>query len=153
MEDEFVPGYLWEDNVREPKTPKYILLKEKTTTTVNPGYFNRSFRENNIAALDKYNLSVYALGFLRRFECYIKNKNNCIMFDKNIPTTKQLCEKLNVGRTKMSEILNELESKGFIKRAHDGKRMIIYFNPYLASGWKEVDNDVVNMFANFKVFV
>jgi hypothetical protein len=123
-------------NLGIPLNVKLQTIK-KTQYAVIPIKENFEFVKSFHVELDKYyskiNLSIYSLAFIARFSPCIEFPFNHIKIDNDFPSGDLLAKKLNIGRNKLFEALNELEFFNIIKREKFGKQSVIYFNPFLYS--------------------
>lgn len=116
-------------------------IKEKYT-------FNKQFRGDLKVLYSDVNLSVYAHGFISRFSPFLDFPYNNIIIDNKNPSVETLYEMLNVKKTKMFEILKELEKNDVIKRVRQAKEIVIYFNPFLICSGAMVHCDTYKLFEN-----
>jgi hypothetical protein len=115
--------------------------------TIKKNYtFNKIFRGDMKMLLKNNNLSIHALAFIGMFEHYICFTRNNLIVDCENPTIEKLCKMLGIKRSKMFEILKELEDKYIIKRTKSGKDLIIYFNPFLFCSGGVVHKDTYDLF-------
>jgi hypothetical protein len=91
-------------------------------------------------------LSIHALAFIAMFSAYIYFPKNHLIVDSQNPNIDKLCEMLKVKKSKMFEILKELENKYIIKRVKNGKDLIIYFNPFLFCSGGVAHKDTYELF-------
>lgn len=108
--------------------------------------FNKVFRVEVRNMLDSSNLSIYALAFITKFEPHLYFPTNSVVINGKRPTIEQMWEMLGVKKTKMYEILKELEKHDVIKRIDLNGFPVIYFNPFLYSCGGLVDRDTYNYF-------
>lgn len=130
----------------EIRIVKYQGVKSPCVTIKKNYTFNKVFRGDMKMLLSNVKLSIYALGFIGMFENYINFTRNNLVVDSQNPSIEKLCEMLNVKRSKMFQILKELEDNYIIKRAKNGKDLIIYFNPFLFCAGGLVHKDTYKLF-------
>jgi hypothetical protein len=108
--------------------------------------FNKMFRSDLKMLYKNQNLSIHALAFIGLFSTFIYFPKNNLIVDSQNPNIEKLCEMMKVKRSKMFEILKELEEKYIIKRSKNGKDLIIYFNPFLFCSGGVIHNDTYELF-------
>ena len=91
-------------------------------------------------------LSIHARATIATLEGLIVFPSNCVIIDGNIPTYKCLQDIVGIGKSKMYDVLNELEYNEIIKRQKESGRIAIYFNPFLYSSGKVVTKTTHDMF-------
>lgn len=127
------------------------LVKDKrgqqyfTTNVKENFHFVKVFKVDVRDALETHNLSIFARGFLYTCLAYLHFPSNTLNINGQSPTNELLCEKLNVGKTKLYEIYKELEKYEIIKRKKINGQMVIYLNPFLHSCGL-VDIETYNLF-------
>lgn len=125
---------------------KYQGVKHPCVTIKKDYTFNKIFRGDMKVLLKENKLSIHALAFIGMFEHYISFTRNNLIIDCENPSIEKLCEMLGIKRSKMFEILKELEEKHIIKRTKNGKDLIIYFNPFLFCAGGLVHQDTYELF-------
>jgi len=126
-----------------------INSREYEVVSIKKSYqFNKIFRvEVREIMLRKENkLSLYARATVATLECFISFPSNCVTINGAIPSRETLCELVGVGKSKMYEILNELEHNEIIKRQKENGGTVIYFNPFLYCSGKVVSKTTYDMF-------
>lgn len=143
MEDSFILEEKVDIRIIKVRNLTYncVAIKERYT-------FNKVFRGDLKMLYDDIKLSIYAHGFISRFIPLLNFPFNNIIVNNQIPTVETLSEMLNIKRSKMFEILKELEQSDIIKRCKDGKNTVIYFNPFLFCGGLMVHYDTYKLFEN-----
>jgi len=94
------------------------------------------------------NLKMSTKAFIAQFINYINYPYNYIEINDKNPTIKELSEIMKVKMDKIYEILKELGYHDVIKRIKSGKNNLIYFNPYIYCGGKEVVFETAVLFRN-----
>lgn len=125
---------------------KFQGIKHPCVTIKKDYTFNKVFRGDMKMMLKENKLSIHALAFIGMFENYVVFTRNNLVVDCENPSIEKLCEMLGVKRSKMFEILKELEEKYIIKRVKNGKDLIIYFNPFLFCAGGYVHKDTYELF-------
>lgn len=111
---------------------KTIKNKEITLANVKEGYdFLKTYTVAMRLVMENFDLQPMSLAFIAMFTPYIEFPYNHIMIGGNFPDRVALGEKLKVKRNKLFEIIKELEYYEIIKCENFGKKVIIYFNPFL----------------------
>ncbi len=100
-------------------------------------------------------LSIYAKAFMHEAMSYLRFPTNTIIYESHNPSIDELCELMDMKRTKIYEVLKELEDKGVIIREKVDKNLIIYINPFLYScglvdveTYEKFKNNIFNPFNN-----
>lgn len=121
--------------------------KENECVTIKENYeFGKVFRVDLRDIVGNANLSIYAKGFITTFEPYINFPTNSIVIDLKTPTQEEMQDRLGVKKSKMFQILKELENNDIIKKVKINGQTIIYFNPFLYCCGKYVHQDTYELF-------
>ena len=112
--------------------------------------FNKIFRVEvrNIMLRKDNKLSIHAKATIATLECFITFPSNCVLVDGKIPSREKLCDLVGVGKSKMYDILKELEYYEIIKRQKESGGVAIYFNPFLYCSGKVVQKTTYDLFKN-----
>jgi hypothetical protein len=95
------------------------------------------------------NLSKIAKAAYFDLESEISFPTNTIIIDGDTPSIEQLCEFLDLKKSKLYEVLKELENAELIKRKKINGQLVIYINPFLYNrGY--VDIHTIEIFKNSK---
>ena len=107
---------------------------EYSAVNLKEGFvYTKLFRVDVKFMLENYKMSIIARGFLYTAMAYIHFPTNSIVIDGENPTVESLCETVGIGKTKLYEILKELEELDVLQRKKLNGRLCIYLNPFLHS--------------------
>lgn len=65
------------------------------------------------------------------FEAYTNFPTNTVIVNGETPTTEQLCELLELKKTRLYDVLKELETADLILRKKINGQLVIYLNPFI----------------------
>jgi hypothetical protein len=133
---------------------KLIKLKEKESSTkiVKEGYkFNMIHRTDLKELMLSNELTVYESAFIGKLTPFITFPDNDVRINKQYLTLEELSKFCGFSKNIMTKTIKSLEKLEVIKIVKGGnKPPIIYFNPFLYSAGREVNNDTFNMFCQSK---
>lgn len=132
-----------------PLELKIIKVKgiDYSTCSVKENYqFEKVYNVDVRELMKSGNLSKSAKVFIATFESYIYFPTNSIVVDGHNPTTEEICEMVDLKRSSVFSLLNELEQKDVICRCKLNGDTIIYFNPFLYASGTSIHVDTVKMF-------
>lgn len=116
------------------------------TKRINSKY--KTFHINNdeiIKTIKKQEISTHARSFIYTFLNYLHSPTNSIIINNTYPSVSTLCKIVGVRKSKLYEILKELEENNIIRRNTENGHMIIYFNPKFFFG-EDILNEIIEMF-------
>jgi hypothetical protein len=101
---------------------------------VKEGYhFVKVFKVDVRRMLETFDISLSTRGFIYTCLAYLHFPTNSIVIDGECPSIEKLCSICKIGKSKLYEILKELEQYEIIKRKKVNGQMVIYMNPFLHS--------------------
>lgn len=113
---------------------------------VKEGYhFVKVFKVALRDVLSVNKLSKAAKSAYLDFEAYTHFPTNTIIVDGETPDTEKLCELLELKKTRLYDVLKELETAELIKRKKINGQLVIYINPYIYCCGL-VDHDTLELF-------
>lgn len=143
----------FKNSVEHDLDPKYKLTKmkepkETSKKTIKEGYkFNMMHRTDIKELLLTNKLTVQEFAFIGAFTPFITYPDNDIRINNEYLSLEQLAEFCNYSKNIMTRTIKKLEELEVVKVVKGGNRPpIIYFNPFLYSAGREVNNDTFNMF-------
>nr|WP_156736285.1 hypothetical protein [Mycobacterium sp. E3298] len=110
-------------------------------------HFTKIFKTDVRFVLDEFKLSVYSRAFLYSLLPYLYFPTNTVIIDGKNPEIDDLMKLVGIGKSKIYEVMNELENLNIIKREKVNGKLIIYFNPFLHSCGL-VDTETYKLFEN-----
>jgi hypothetical protein len=108
-------------------------------------HFVKVFKVDVRDMLESSKMSIISRGFIYSCLAYLHFPTNTLIFNGSTPTNEQICEKFMIGKTKLYEVLKELEKLEIIKRKKINGQTVIYINPFLHSSGL-VDVETYNLF-------
>ena len=132
-----------------PLEIKIIKIKgiEFPTYSIKENYqFGKVYNVDVKELMKSGKLSKGAKAFIATFEPYIYFPTNSIVIDGKNPTIENICIMVDLKRSSVFTVLNELEDNEVIKRCKLNGDMIIFFNPYLYAGGTQIHIDTVDLF-------
>lgn len=128
----------------------YVGTRESNTRSVKEGYqFNMIHTMDVILILKHGTLSPKEWAFVGAFSPCVQFPDNDLKIDNQYLNYGELGSILGYSRNTIGEIVNSLEEKEIVKVVKGGNRPpIIYFNPFLYAGGREVKNETCNMFVD-----
>lgn len=115
------------------------LVKDKKgndyhSINIKEGYhFVKVFKVDMRYTLESCNLSIFSRGFLYSCLAYLHFPTNTLVMDGESPTNEMICERFNIGKTKLYEVYKELDKIDINKRKKINGQLVIYLNPFLHS--------------------
>jgi hypothetical protein len=130
-----------------------VLIKQRgenyPCVKVKPNhYFQKVFRVEVRELMKRKELSKNARMFIGTLQTFLYFPTNAVIVDGHNPTSEELIDLLDVGRSTYFNTLQELEEKEIIKRVKRNGDIVIYFNPFLFSAGGVVDKETLEMFKN-----
>jgi hypothetical protein len=79
------------------------------------------------------------------FEAYTNFPTNTVIVNGETPSTEVLCELLELKKSRLYDVLKELETADLVKRKKINGQLVIYINPYIYCCGL-VDHDTLEIF-------
>lgn len=127
-------GHLINMGVNVPFRIVKTKIGKSSTINVKESYhFAKIFKVDVRDMMIKTNLTVHAKAFIYTCLCYLYFPSNTVIVNGKNPDIKELCDIVGIGKSKLYEVLDELEENDVIKREKINGCLVIYFNPFLHS--------------------
>jgi hypothetical protein len=94
-------------------------------------HFVKVFKVALREVLSTNNLSKAAKAAYLDFEAYTSFPNNTVIVNGETPDTERLCELLDLKKTRLYDVLKELETAELIIRKKINGQLVIYINPFI----------------------
>jgi hypothetical protein len=111
-------------NDKRGKTHQVINVKEGF-------HFVKVFKVALREVLSTNNLSKAAKSAYLDFQAYTSFPNNTVIIDGETPDTEKLCTLLDLKKTRLYDVLKELETAELILRKKINGQLVIYINPFI----------------------
>jgi hypothetical protein len=120
--------------------------KQSHVLNVKEGFhFVKVFKVALREVLSNNNLSKAAKSAYLDFEAYTSFPSNTIIVNGETPDTERLCKLLDLKKTRLYDVLKELETAELIQRKKINGQLVIYINPYIYCCGL-VDNETLELF-------
>ncbi|MEH7116066.1 hypothetical protein V7128_01405 [Neobacillus vireti] len=94
-------------------------------------HFVKVFKVALREVLSTNSLSKAAKSAYLDFQAYTSFPNNTVIVDGETPDTEKLCDLLDLKKTRLYDVLKELETADLILRKKINGQLVIYINPFI----------------------
>lgn len=108
--------------------------EEYNSINIKENYeFNKIYRVELMKLFNEIQLDAISYAFLGRFTPCLHFPSNSLMLNGTHPSQVEMADAMGIGKTKLNEVLKQLEFYNIIKREKINGKLYIFFNPFLYS--------------------